>query len=122
MRGVLDRGHRRQHRRRRDVERPADPVDRVDDVGGTEHPADPQCRQPVNLGKRMRHHRVFGGRHQLQAELEMEWARWFNKFRALYAMLLKREKTAAGPDGEEPAEGSPSTVPRRCSRRPRDAS
>ena len=43
MRGVLDRGHRRQHRRRRDVEGPADAVHRVDDVGGAEHPADPQA-------------------------------------------------------------------------------
>jgi len=29
---------------------------------------------------------------ELQKEIEFEWARWFNKFRTLYAMLLKREK------------------------------
>ena len=69
MRGVLDRGDRRQHRRRRDVERPANPVDRIDDVGRAEHPADPQRRQPVDLGEGVRHHGVFGGRHQFDAEL-----------------------------------------------------
>jgi len=28
-------------------------------------------------------------------ELAFEWARWFDKFRSLYAMLLKREKKAS---------------------------
>ena len=43
-----------------------------------------------------------------EKELQYEWAKWFNKFRSLYAMLLKREKSAtipdeagAGPDGPE---------------------
>ena len=69
MRGVLDRRHRRQHRRGRDVERPADAVDRIDDIGRAEHPADPQRGEAVNLGERMRHHRVLGGRHQFDADL-----------------------------------------------------
>ncbi len=69
MRGVLDRRHRRQHRRRRDVEGTANPVDRVDDVGRTEHPADPQRREAVDFREGVRHHRVLGGRHQLDAEL-----------------------------------------------------
>ena len=33
-----------------------------------EHPADPQRRQPVNLGERVRHHGVLGGRHQFEPE------------------------------------------------------
>jgi len=39
-----------------------------------------------------------------EKELQYEWAKWFNKFRSLYAMLLKREKTAAA--GEEPGEAA----------------
>lgn len=35
----------------------------------------------------------------LQEELAYEWAKWFNKFRSLYAMLLKREKSATADDG-----------------------
>ena len=69
MRGVLDRGDRRQHRRRRDVERPANAVDGVDDMRRAEHPADPQRRQPVDLGEGVRHDRVFGRRHQFETEL-----------------------------------------------------
>ena len=69
MRGVLDRGDRRQHRRRRDVERPADAVDRIDDMGRAEHPADPQRGQPVDLGEGVGHHGVLGGRDQLDADL-----------------------------------------------------
>ena len=43
----------------------------------------------------------------LQEELSYEWAKWFNKFRSLYAMLLKREKSAADPaQGLDPAEAS----------------
>ena len=38
-------------------------------------------------------------------EMEYEWTKWFNKFRSLYAMLLKREKSAdqgeaQGPEGQ----------------------
>ncbi len=69
MRGVLDRRHRRQHRRRRNVERPANAVDRIDDAGRAEHPADPQRRQPVDLREGVGHHRVLGGRHQFDADL-----------------------------------------------------
>ena len=68
MRGVLDRGRRRQHRRRRDVEGAANAIDRIDNMGRPEHPSDPQRRKPVNLGKGVGHHGVFGGRHQLEAE------------------------------------------------------
>ena len=42
----------------------------------------------------------------LQEELAYEWAKWFNKFRSLYAMLLKREKSAAD-SGDEPASEAP---------------
>ena len=69
MRGVFDRRDRRQHRRRRDVERPADAIDRIDDVGRSEHPPHTQRRQPVNFRKRVRHHGVLGGRHQFDAHL-----------------------------------------------------
>jgi len=34
-----------------------------------------------------------------EKELQYEWAKWFNKFRSLYAMLLKREKSATADDG-----------------------
>jgi hypothetical protein len=34
-------------------------------------------------------------------EIQYEWAKWYNKFRSLYAMLLKREKKADG-DAEQP--------------------
>jgi len=46
----------------------------------------------------------------LQEELAYEWAKWFNKFRSLYALLLKREKkTAEGLDdgGSGPREDAP---------------
>jgi len=35
--------------------------------------------------------------HQKRAleEMAFEWARWFDKFRSLYAMLLKREKKSS---------------------------
>ena len=69
MRGVLDRGDRGEHRRRRDVEGTADAVDRIDDVRGAEHPADPQRREAVDLGEGVGHDRVVGGRDQLDAEL-----------------------------------------------------
>ena len=50
----------------------------------------------------------------LQEELAYEWAKWFNKFRSLYAMLLKREKSAAD-DGagveETPAPSAPAVPP-----------
>lgn len=37
-------------------------------------------------------------------ELAFEWARWYDKFRSLYAMLLKREKkTDGGASESEPA-------------------
>ena len=49
VRRVLDRRHRRQHRRRRDVERSADPIYRIDDMCRSEHPADPQRGEPVDL-------------------------------------------------------------------------
>jgi hypothetical protein len=41
-------------------------------------------------------------------EIKYEWAKWFNKFRSLYAMLLKREKSAGAedePGGVQPAAG-----------------
>ena len=42
-----------------------------------------------------------------EKEIQYEWAKWFNKFRSLYAMLLKREKSAADPaQGLDPAEAS----------------
>ena len=42
-----------------------------------------------------------------EREIQYEWAKWFNKFRSLYAMLLKREKSAADPaQGLDPAEAS----------------
>ena len=69
MRGVLDRRHRRQHRRRRDVERPADAVHRIDDMGRPEHPADAQRGETVDLREGVGHHGVFGGRHQFDADL-----------------------------------------------------
>ena len=56
-------------RRRRDVERPADAVEHVGDVRRAIGPAEPQPRQPVDLRERARHHRVLGGRHQLEAGL-----------------------------------------------------
>ena len=38
---------------------------------------------------------------KLQEEVAYEWAKWFNKFRSLYAMLLKREAaTSARTPGE----------------------
>jgi hypothetical protein len=47
-----------------------------------------------------------------QDELRFEWARWYDKFRSLYLMLLKRDKKAAkeasgeaNGDGEAPAPG-----------------
>jgi len=36
-----------------------------------------------------------------EQELEYEWAKWYDKFRSLYARLLKREKS----DGSSPAGG-----------------
>jgi len=44
-----------------------------------------------------------------EKELQYEWAKWFNKFRSLYAMLLKREKTAA--EGDPAIEGEAPTGP-----------
>ena len=38
-------------------------------MGRPEHPADPQRREAVNLGKRVGHHGVFGGRHQFDTDL-----------------------------------------------------
>jgi hypothetical protein len=43
-------------------------------------------------------------------EMKFEWAKWFNKFRSLYAMLLKREKNTA-PGDEEPAPADPRQRP-----------
>ena len=49
-----------------------------------------------------------------EKEIQYEWAKWFNKFRSLYAMLLKREKSAAD-DGagveETPAPSAPAVPP-----------
>ncbi len=45
-----------------------------------------------------------------EKEIQYEWAKWFNKFRSLYALLLKREKkTAEGLDdgGSGPREDAP---------------
>jgi hypothetical protein len=49
-----------------------------------------------------------------QEELQYEWAKWFNKFRSLYAMLLKREKSGegagvepTGTDDEAPSSAGP---------------
>jgi len=50
----------------------------------------------------------------LQEELSYEWAKWFNKFRSLYAMLLKREKSAAA-DTPEHEGGEDSAAPPRPS-------
>ena len=58
MRGVLERRDRRKHRRCRDVEGAANPIDGIDDVGGTEHPADAKRGEPVDLGEGVGHHGV----------------------------------------------------------------
>jgi len=58
-------------------------------------------------------------------ELAFEWARWYDKFRSLYAMLLKREKKIVGeeevastsPDQERGPDGRPWSPPRFLSRR-----
>lgn len=36
-----------------------------------------------------------------EEEMKYEWALWFNKFRSLYATLLKREKKVAKDDAGE---------------------
>ena len=69
MRAVVDRRDRREHRRSRYIEGTADAVDRIDDMRRAEHPADPQGGKAVNLREGVRHHRVFGGGHKLDAEL-----------------------------------------------------
>ena len=51
----------------------------------------------------------------LQEEMQYEWAKWFNKFRTLYAMLLKREKSAGesqSPDAGEADRPTPDAPPR----------
>ena len=58
---------------------------------------------------------------KLQEEVAYEWAKWFNKFRSLYAMLLKRERSAdvplqqlrseGGSGGRDGADGAESAVP-----------
>ncbi len=45
-----------------------------------------------------------------QQELEYEWAKWYDKFRSLYARLLKREK-AAGPEGDGAGDTAAETRP-----------
>ncbi len=50
-----------------DVERPADPVQRIGHVGRRIAPAEPQHRQPVDLRERARHHDVVAGRDELDA-------------------------------------------------------
>ena len=45
----------------------------------------------------------------LQEELAYEWAKWFNKFRSLYAMLLKREKS--GPSVEQEPNDTDAVAP-----------
>ena len=50
-----------------------------------------------------------------EKELQYEWAKWFNKFRSLYAMLLKREKSAGesqSPDAGDADRPTPDAPPR----------
>src|SRR5579871_785340 len=67
MRLIAERGDPRRHRRRVDIERSADAVHRVDHGSGRVHPAEPQRREPVDLGKGPRHHDVFARRRKLDA-------------------------------------------------------
>ena len=67
MLGVLQRRDCCIGRRSRDVERSANAVHGVDDVGRTIHPADTQRREAVNLREGARHHRVFGGSDHFDA-------------------------------------------------------
>src|SRR3984957_13190591 len=69
MRGVLERRDRRKHGRRRDVEGAAYSIDRIDDIGRAEHPADPQACKALNLRKGVGHDGVVRGRHQFDAHL-----------------------------------------------------
>ncbi len=48
-----------------------------------------------------------------EEEIKYEWALWFNKFRSLYATLLKREKKAAqdAPGGTIVDEPVPQDLP-----------
>jgi len=49
-----------------------------------------------------------------QQEIEYEWAKWFDKFRSLYARLLKREqKSAQDAPGDTNGEPDASKQPRR---------
>jgi len=71
------------------------------------------------------HHRELSAEiascRRLQEEVAYEWAKWFNKFRSLYAMLLKRERSAEvngvgttpdleAPSGTQPIRGNPTAL------------
>src|SRR5580700_8853076 len=65
MAGVGNRRNACRDRRSVDVEGPADAVDRIDHMGRAIHPAEAQCREPVNLGERAAHYDVLGARDEL---------------------------------------------------------
>ena len=91
MSHVGKRSDARGHGRGVHVERPARAVDRIDDVRGRVHPAEPQRRQPVDFRKRAQHHHVVAGRDQFDAGLVVVLAHVFRIGRVDREQYMRRQ-------------------------------
>ena len=96
MRGVVDRRDACRDRRRIDVERPADAVDRVDHMRGPVHPAEPQRREPVDLREGARHHDVVAGGDQLDAGFVIVAPDIFRIGGVEHQQHMRRQRPGAG--------------------------
>ena len=91
MRLVLDRGDAGGHGRAVDVERAADAVDRIDDVGRRHHPAEAQVGEAVDLREGAGHHHVLGGRDEFEPRLVIVAADVFRIGRVEHQHHMRRQ-------------------------------
>ena len=91
MGGVADRRDAGGDRRRVDVERSADAVDRIHHMGGAVHPAEAERGEAVDLREGAAHHDVFRRRHQFDAGLVVVALDVFGVSRVEHQQHIRRQ-------------------------------